>query len=313
MQFPDYYTPDRIGQLYTPDTQGAVDAGRAANMPPSAKDGKKVFLLLVDVQVDFVHPDGALSVPGAVDDARRTVEWIYRNAERITTIGASLDSHTPIQIFSPSWWSDPDGNHPQPFTSITGADVAAGRWIPLYETEWSVMYVDLLEEASKKTLMIWPYHTLIGTPGHTLVPAVYEAIAYHTAARQSQPMMLSKGMIAKTEHYSILEPEVKVPREPQGDVNRDFMNILALYDLIYVAGQAKSHCVLETVASMMRYYPPEVTANIRILQDAMSSVAHPEIDFDAIANDTFARFAHNGIRLVTTQDSVEDEIGEFTD
>ncbi len=58
---------------------------------------------------------------------------------------------------------------------------------------------------------------------------------------------------------------------------------------------------------------PEVTANIRILQDAMSSVAHPEIDFDAMANDTFTRFAHNGIRLVTTQDSIEDEIGEFTD
>ncbi|MFN8375657.1 MAG: cysteine hydrolase family protein [Anaerolineae bacterium] len=300
MSFPEFYTPERIGQLYTPNTAAAVDAGRSAGLRVSSGDQRKVFLLLVDVQVDFVHPDGALSVPGAVEDTRRTVEWILRHAGEITTIGASLDSHIPLQIFSPTWWADAQGNHPAPFTAIPSADVKAGRWQPLYEHDWSLQYVDLLEESARKVLMIWPYHTLIGTPGHTLVPALYEAIAYHTSARQSQPMLLSKGSIARTEHYSILEPEVKVPNEPNGDVNRVFLDTLAQYDLVYVAGQAKSHCVLETVASMMRYYPPEIIARLRVLKDAMSSVAHPEIDFDALADETFARFAQNGLRLVDT-------------
>lgn len=300
MSFPEFYTPARIGQFYTPQTAAAVDAGRAAGLSPSSSDTHRVFLLLVDVQVDFVHPDGALSVPGAVEDTRRTVEWILRYAGKITTIGASLDSHIPIQIFSPTWWVDPSGNHPAPFTAIPSADVKSGCWQPLYEPEWSQQYVEQLEEAAKKVLMIWPYHTLIGTPGHTLVPALYEAVAYHTAARQSQPILLSKGTIAKTEHYSILEPEVKVSDTPHGDVNHAFLSTLAEHDLIYVAGQAKSHCVLETVASMMRYYPPEVIARIRVLKDAMSSVAHPTIDFEALANETFTRFEKNGLRMVDT-------------
>lgn len=300
MSFPEFYTPERIGQLYTPNTATAVDAGRGAGLSSSSQDTRKVFLLLVDVQVDFVHPDGALSVPGAIEDTRRTVEWILGHTGEITTIGASLDSHIPIQIFSPTWWVDAHGNHPAPFTAIPSADVKSGHWQPLYEHDWSLRYVDQLEESAKKVLMIWPYHTLIGTPGHTLVPALYEAIAYHTSARQSQPILLSKGSIAKTEHYSIFEPEVKVLDQPNGDVNRAILDTLAQYDLVYIAGQAKSHCVLETVATMMRYYPPEMIRRIRVLKNAMSSVAHPEINFDELANETFARFEQNGLRLVDT-------------
>jgi nicotinamidase-related amidase len=305
MDFPDYYLPEWIGELYVPNTSAAIDAGRRADLRPSATDQRKVFLLLVDCQVDFVHPQGALSVPGAVDDVRRTVEWIYRHAGVITTIGASLDSHVPLQIFSPAWWVDEAGNHPAPYTLIYEADVTAGRWRPLYDYDWSIEYVSRLEEASKKVLTIWPYHTLIGTPGHNLVPALYEAIAYHTAARGSQPMFLSKGSLPRTEHYSILEPEVKLTNDPMGGINHEFMGALSAYDVIYVAGQAKSHCVLETVTSMVRHYPPAVLRNIRVLKDAMSSVVHPDVDFDAIANETFASYERLGLKLVATTDGIE--------
>lgn len=305
MAFPDYYTPERVGTLYAPNVSAATAAGSSAGLKPSTEDRRRVYLLLVDVQVDFVHPDGALSVPGAVDDTRRTVEWIYRHAAELTTIGASLDSHLPIQIFHPAWWADANGQHPAPFTVITSADVKSGKWRALVMPDWSLAYTEKLEESAKKTLMIWPYHTLIGTPGQALVPALYEAIAYHTAARQSQPDLLTKGTIPQTENYSIMEPEVKVPDDPNGGVNTRFMDKLASYDLIYVAGQAKSHCVLETVSSMMRYYPPEVVQKLRILSDAMSSVAHPEIDFEALANEAYRRFRDNGLTFTDTQAAVE--------
>ena len=300
MTFPEHYTPDRIGTLYTPATRAAVDAGQDVVVSPASEDRRRIYLLLVDMQVDFIHPDGALYVPGAVEDTRRTIEWIYRNTGQITKIGASLDSHIPIQIFSPTWWVDKAGKHPEPYTSIAVEDVQAGIWNPLYEREWSLDYVEALEQNAKKTLMIWPYHTLIGTPGHTLVPALYEAIAYHSAARKSQPTLYSKGSIAKTEHYSIMEPEVKVRGEVQGDVNEAFLDELSTYDLIYVAGQAKSHCVLETVSSMMRHFPRETIQKMRVLNDAMSSVAHPEIDFDAMADATFERFQEIGLSMVNT-------------
>lgn len=295
-----FYQPEKVGKLYVPQTEKAVNQGRNAGVPPSSEDKKKIILLLVDAQVDFVHEDGALSVPGAIPDTQRTIEWLFRNLEQVTTVAASLDSHYPLQIFSTAWWLDKYGSHPKPFTIINSKDVTSGVWKPLYDKEWSLEYVERLEEQAKKELMIWPYHTMVGTPGHSLTPALYEAIAYHAAARQSQPVFLNKGSIAKTEHYSILEPEVKVPEHPLGDVNVAFLDLLASYDLVYIAGQAKSHCVLETVTSIMRHFAdkPEIIAKMRVLSDCTSSVQHPEINFDAMANATLARYAQQGLKLV---------------
>jgi nicotinamidase/pyrazinamidase len=298
--FPAFYDVTRVGSFCVPDTAAAVAAGRALGLNPASEAKVRTILILVDPQIDFVHTDGKLSVPGAVDDTRRVIEWIFRNVGRITTIAASLDSHVPIQIFFPTWWRDADGHHPEPYTVIHDEDVQAGRWIPIYEPEWSRAYVDQLESHSKKELMIWPYHTLIGTPGHAITPALYEAIAYHAAARQTQPIFLEKGMIPKTEYYSMLEPEVKVPDHAMGELNISFLNMLRTYDYIYVAGQAESHCVLETVTSIVRYFEdePGLLRKLRILEDCMSPVAHPVIDFDAMAKQAFRRHAEKGLQIV---------------
>lgn len=308
MAFPQFYNPYLVGQLFASRMNPIVDEGRAAGLRPSAEDETRVMLVLVDTQVDFIHANGALSVPGAIEDTRRTIEWIFHNISRITTIAASLDSHVPIQIFFPTWWVDANGNHPAPYTPIPSADVRSGKWKPLYAPEWSAQYVELLEAQARKELMIWPYHTLLGTIGHTITPALYEAIAYHMAARQSQPIFISKGSIPETEHYSILEPEVKVPGHPQCELNTEFLDLIAGYDEVYIAGQAKSHCVLETITSMMRYFEnsPSVIDKLRVLIDATSSVVHPEIDFDAAANEALARYAERGLRLVRTTDFVEE-------
>lgn len=306
MTNPVFYEQERVGRLYAPRMREAVEAGRDAALPPSSLDTHRVILVLVDTQVDFIHTDGSLSVPGAVADTQRTIEWIFRNTPRLTTIAVSLDSHVPIQIFFPTWWADEDGAHPVPYTTVTAAEVEAGRWRPLYEPDWSHHYVAELEAQARKALMIWPYHTLIGTSGHTITPALYEAIAYHTAARQSPPMFLAKGSIPETEHYSILEPEVKVPDKPQGGLDTAFLQMLAGYDAVYIAGQAKSHCVLETIKSTMRYFEnqPDIIRKLHLLVDATSSVAHPEIDFDAMADEALAGFADMGLQLVTTAEDL---------
>lgn len=304
MSFPSFYDPAKVGTLYVPNTFEAVTQGQAAGLSPADQDHRRVLLLLVDAQVDFIHPDGALSVPGAVDDTRRTIEWLYRHVGQVTAVAASLDSHTPIQIFYPTWWADQDGNPPAPFTLITADDVRQGRWKPLFEPEWSVRYVQTLEAQAKKILTIWPFHTMIGTPGQTLTPALYEAIAYHAGARRAQPIFLTKGAIPKTENYSILEPEVKVPDHPLGDLNRQFLEMLTSYDLVYIAGQAKSHCVLETATSIMRYFAdqPDRIARLRFLIDCTSSVVHPQIDFDALANAALTQFEAQGLHLVRSTD-----------
>lgn len=307
MSFPNFYEPERVGMFYEPRTLEAVRTGHAASLKPAKDDQQRILLLLVDPQVDFVHEDGSLSVPGAVADTRRTIEWLFRNAEQVTGIIASLDTHTPLQIFYPTWWINADDQHPAPFTAITAADVERGTWMPTIEPDWSRQYVEQLEERAKKVLMIWPYHTMVGTPGHAISPALYEAIAWHTAARDHQPLFVAKGSIPKTEHYSILEPEVKVPEAPLGNLNYPLLEAIESYDLIYVAGQAKSHCVLETVTSLVRHFGekrPDFIRHWRLLEDATSSVAHPEIDFDALANEVLGRFCSQGMELRLTSDPI---------
>lgn len=305
MALPNTYDPEKIGSLYKPDVTAAVEAGASLGLLPAEKDTERNVVILVDMQIDFVHTDGSLSVPGAVDDTRRTVRWLYENCSNITSIVASLDTHLPLQIFSRTWWADRDGNHPEPNTIISSEAVKAGTWTPLYEIEWSRNYVEQLEAQSRKQLMIWPYHTLVGTSGHNLVPAVYEAITYHSTARQTRPTLLTKGDIPKSEYYSIFEPEVKIDDMPNGGLNEALLDSLAQNDRIFVAGQAKSHCVLETISTMMRYYGPDssVIRKVHVLTDCMSSVAHPEIDFESIAQETFEAFSSKGLNLNTSENA----------
>ncbi len=306
MSLPSFYDSSRVGKLFSPKIQAAVDAGIARRLPAASEDAPKVALVLVDMQVDFIHRDGALPVPGAIDDCRRVIDWIYRNVDSIGKIFLSLDSHYPLQIFFSTWWRDAAGNHPAPNTIISASDVEGDRWRPLYEAEWSRQYVAQLEAQHRKELMIWPYHTMVGTVGHNLSPSLYEAICYHSAARGRQPAKLIKGSIPQTEHYSILEPEVKTANHPQGDVNHALLRELGEYDLVYLAGQAKSHCVLETVNSIMGAWAPhpERIKRLRILEDGMSSVVVPGIDFEAMADAAYQLHRDQGLTFTRTTEAI---------
>ncbi|MCZ7668324.1 MAG: hypothetical protein M5U34_14605 [Chloroflexi bacterium] len=83
------------------------------------------------MQVDFCHADGSLYVPGSLGDMQRLIEFIYANAERITDITCSLDSHLPHQIFHPAWWADARATIPRPSprsATTTSKQGPGGRW-----------------------------------------------------------------------------------------------------------------------------------------------------------------------------------------
>jgi len=304
--FPTFYDPQRIGALFYPDMAQIAAAAEQAGLSPAAEDEQIVHLMIIDMQVDFCHPGGSLFVPGAVEDIRRTIEFIYGNAERITQISCSLDSHLPHQIFSPSWWADAEGNHPAPFTLISAEDVSNGRWRPLQEPEWSQYYVKQLEQEAKKQLTIWPYHVQIGSIGQALDPELWSAVFWHSLARRAQPVWLTKGSVPLTEHYSIIQPEVPVPDRPGGDKNRAFLDILAGADVVVIAGEAESHCVLETVEDLVEEFGDrhDMLGKVLFLRDCTSPVVHPEVDFHAIAQERFAAFAEQGVRFIDSTDQL---------
>jgi nicotinamidase-related amidase len=304
MDFPSLYDPAHVTVDYAPGFEAAYQAGAALRTAPASEDTQRVFAWFIDIQNDFVFPApvGRLSVPGAVEDTRRTIEWLYHNLGQITQVAASLDTHTPFQIFYASWWKDAHGKHPDPFTVITAKSVAAGEWIPVTEGGWSAHYVEELEKSGRKQLMIWPYHCIEGSQGRDLVPALSEAIMLHSAARMAQPIFHAKGMIAQTEYYSMIEPEVKYEAHPEGRADTAFLDTLASFDLIYVAGQARSHCVYETVNSFMRYFKdrPDIIAKLRFLDDCTSSIT----GFEAVTETALQKFVAAGMKIVKSTDPI---------
>lgn len=291
---------DMLKGPYAARFQEFTEAGRQAGLAPSQTDTQKVAVILVDYQHDFVDPGGTLSVPGAQEDVVRFLDWFYRHASRITTIYASQDCHVPEQIFFSSWWKDPrTGEHPQPFTVITADDVAQERWVPVLHAEWSRRYVHLLADKARKDLMLWPYHTMEGTLGQMLVAPISEAIAWHSAARKARPVHLVKGLTTRTEYYGIFGAEVPDPDDPGSNLDAKLLNEVMQHDQIYIAGEAKSHCVLETERQLLEYLgqQPERLQQLHFLTDCTSSVQHPAIDFDQLAEQELAQMQALGVHL----------------
>ena len=306
-KFPRFYDPNRIGTLYYPDVATIAAEATAAGLAPAVEDKQNVHLVIIDMQVDFCHEKGSLYVPGSLGDIQRTIEFIYNNAERITNITCSLDSHLPHQIFHPAWWADENGNHPTPFTLITYEDIKQGRWRPLVAPVQSTNYVKQLEQEAKKQLTIWPYHVMIGSVGNALDPELFTAVLWHSIARKTQPTWLTKGSIPLTEHYSIIQPEVSVPNHPMGGKNKPFLDTLSQADFVVIAGEAESHCVLETVEDLVEDFSsqPEALQKIYFLRDCTSPVLHPDVDFHAIAQARFADFAKQGINFINSTDPLQ--------
>jgi len=304
--FPSFYDPNRIGTLFYPDVATITAEATTAGLKPAVEDKEDVHLVIIDMQVDFCHEKGSLYVPGALDDIQRTIEFIYNNAERITNITCSLDSHLPHQIFHPAWWADEVGNHPAPFTLITYDDIKQGKWRPLVAPVQSTNYVKTLEQEAKKQLTIWPYHVMIGSIGNALDPELFTAVLWHSIARKTQPTWLTKGSIPLTEHYSIIQPEVPVPNHPMGGKNKPFLDTLAQADVVFIAGEAESHCVLETVEDLVEDFgnQPEALQKIYFLRDCTSPVLHPDVDFHAIAQARFAEFEKQGVNFIDSTDKL---------
>lgn len=109
-------------------------------------------------------------------------------------------------------------------------------------------------------------------------------VYFHSVAKKAVVQRLVKGQDPLSEMYGVVRPEY----DTKGYINLDFLNKLEQYDRIVIAGEAKSHCVLESIRQILEYYEtrPEITQKIYILEDCMSSIP----GFEAVTDQTFAAF-----------------------
>lgn len=333
LPIPPHFAPDRVAEIWNiPYQQTAERAkiwARDHTILPAANDGLRVCLLAIDVQNTFCIPGFELFVQGrsgngAVEDNRRLCEFIYRNLNYITTIAPTLDTHSFMQIFHPIFLVDKRGDHPEPFTRVSTADIERGIWKFNPDTCSSLgisseygqrhlrHYAQALAAEGRHNLTVWPYHAMLGGIGHALVASVEEAIFFHGVARRTQPEVRMKGQDPLTEHYSALLPEVLVGPDDDSIASKDqdFMNSLWLYDALFIAGQAKSHCVASTIADLLhsaRSQGRNLASKVYLLEDCMSPVVLPGVvDFTDQANDRFEEFSKAGMHIVCSTDPLSE-------
>lgn len=331
LPIPPHYNPSKVDQVWrVPYEERAIQAHAWAQehqLSPAFSDQFKIELLGVDIQNTFCIPDfelfvGGRSGRGAVEDNQRLADFIYRNLNVITHISLTMDTHQAMQIFHSIFLVDNEGKNPSPYTLVSADDIRQGRWkfnsaisdslgikskLGQQHLEY---YTSQLQRNEKYDLTIWPYHAMLGGIGHALVSSLEEAIFFHTIARHSQPDFVEKGNNPLTEHYSAVGPEVITRPDGEKISKKDerIFNKIKENDIVFIAGQAKSHCVAWTIEDLLLYFQenePEQLKKIYLLEDCSSPVVVPGVvDYTDQAEAAYQRFASAGMNVVRSTDPV---------
>ncbi len=256
-------------------------------------------LLIIDPQIDFCDPAGALSVAGADADTARLAQMISRLGANISEIHVTLDSHHLIHIAHSIFWTDSARNHPKPFTIISADDVHAGRWAATRPDARAraAAYVSALAAHGRYPLCIWPPHCLLGSRGHAVQPVLFEALV-DWERKYRVVHYVEKGSNMFTEHYSAIKADVPDPNDPSTQTNTALVSALSQADIVAVAGEAGSHCVANTVRDLADSFGDDrLVSKIVLLQDAVSPVG----GFEKFQTDFVAEMTARGMILSTTR------------
>lgn len=332
LPIPEFYNPHNVGEIWPVPYQERAEHARQwaerYQIQPASTDTFRISLLAVDVQNSFCSPGFELFVGGqtgngAVEDNQRLCEFIYHNLAGISHICTTLDTHHAMQIFHSIFLIDEQGRHPAPMTLISHEDILQNRWkispqVAHYlgmsakeGQDYLLHYTDQLARRMKYNLTIWPYHVMLGSIGHALVPAIEEAIFFHGIARFCQADFQLKGSNPLTEHYSAIGPEVIEDQHGKmiDKKNQYILNMVRHHDMLIIAGQAKSHCVAWTIEDLLQQLQttdPELIKKVYLLEDCSSPVVIPGIvDYTLDADQAYQRFAAAGMHIVKSTDPIQ--------
>ncbi|PIY09132.1 MAG: nicotinamidase [Flexibacter sp. CG_4_10_14_3_um_filter_32_15] len=233
-------------------------------------------LLIIDAQYDFCNPAGALYVQNAENDIKRLSDFITKNAKSLDHICVTLDNHPVNDISHPSFWRDSTGNEPNPFTQITLKEVEEGKWTPNFFPKASKEYLKNLEAQGEFPHFIWTTHCLIGSKGAALDETLSKALEDWIKINKEnnhykQYQTVTKGTCPITEHFGIFQAQIPLKDQPETQLNQSLLDSLNQYKNLYLAGQAKSHCVATSLKQIMDY-APNLAKKVIILEDCMSDI-----------------------------------------
>lgn len=211
---------------------------------------KKTAILGIDLQNDFTNPTGSLFVKGADADIIRISEFINKNGSNIDYIALTLDSHQPIHIAHQCYWKDKKGNNPEPFSIISLEDVKTGRWMPQYNKDLAIPYMEQLT-AKGEVCTIWPMHCILGSTGWAIDNTLVHCLSDWAIKNNKSYELFYKGYTQSTEHYSIFRAAVEWEDQPDTQLNTKLLSLLNSFDEIILIGEAADYCVVNSLNDIL--------------------------------------------------------------
>lgn len=267
---------------------------------------KRIDLLVIDPQVDFCNPQkGKLYVQDAEKDIEKLSKFVESFGSKIKKIHVTLDCHHLIDVSHPLMWRNSEGKNPDPFTIFGSKEIKDGVWIPIFPflRQRFIDYCEALEKSGRYPLCIWPPHCLIGSEGNQVMPILFDILLKWEESRIDNVDYVSKGSNVYTEHYSAVKAEVPDPDDPSTQLNTRLIKTLMEADTILIAGEAGSHCVKSTVEDIADGFGDDsYIQKMTLLEDAVSPVISPVVDFPAIQKQFISDMQKRGMKIAKTTD-----------
>jgi nicotinamidase/pyrazinamidase len=247
----------------------------------------KVHLLIIDPQNDFLDTPGhfgSLPVLGGYQDMLRMANFIKRAGPKLDDIHVTMDTHRLLDVAHPGWWRAVDSTKasgvdmrvmPTPGTQIKPDDIGPGKkWMPVVPQMLPRMqqYLKELKTQGKYDHTIWSPHTLIGTWGHNIEEHLAAVLLEWEQQNIAAVDYVTKGSNPYTEHFSAIKAEVPDPSDPSTMLNTRLIKTLQESDLIYIGGEAGSHCLKSTVEDIADNFGDENVKKMCLLEDCTSPV-----------------------------------------
>lgn len=247
------------------------------------------------MQNDFCHPEGALYVTGAENDVTRLSNFIINNTSQIDDIILTQDNHHVIDISHPQFWKNDKGECPEPFTKIIPEDIKQKKWIPKFYQNEAIKYIEKLTIQGEFAHVVWPEHCIAGSEGAAVNKNIMEAV--NEWARKGYFFtIIQKGLNPLSEHFGAIRANIPIDDDIQTQPNELLIEKLNSAENIIIAGEAKSHCVANTIKQILE--TDSIKGRIIILEDAMSNVT----GLEELAVPVFQQALKAGAVFTTTEE-----------
>lgn len=169
-------------------------------------------LIVVDVQLDFLPPDGSLAVAAGDEIVDRITELVK-------------DPRWCVVVATQDW-------HPADHISF-----AKNHGLPEFS---SYQYVSPVDRHETQQATLWPVHCVQGTPGAELAPALSESLQ----SLECDHHTVKKGYISDREYYSAFN-------DIWNDHRTELDGLLRKHGVndVFVVGLALDYCVKNTALS----------------------------------------------------------------